>query len=104
MKKTFLPQTRVPGAERVMDENGLKQLCDKKGRPLWRMPRPIRSVMRLQMVKAVQEIDGKARKVLVKKPVRFPVFKGTSAALAREDRARMNRMHRTLAALEAVSG
>ena len=103
MKKAFLPATVVPGAEPVRDQFGRHER-DRKGRPLWRMPRPIRSEMRLQMVKEVQEIDGKPRLVLVKKPVRFPVFKGTSAAQARYDRALRKRMHRTLAALEALGG
>ena len=87
MKSAFQLGTFVPGANYTRTK-------DKKGRPVWQMPRPTAYVEYIQVVKEVISVDDKPRIIKVKKPVRFPVYRGMSAKDARLQRARIKRDHR----------
>ena len=90
-RKFATPTTYVPGARIQRDPDTLAVLYDKKGRPLWDMPKPQGMHETLQVVE-VREKDGdRVRKKKVKQMTQFPVYRGANSLLAREIRAKIRR-------------
>lgn len=88
------PMTVVPGATRATKEDAITPKFDSKGRPVWDMPEPIRYDEYIQVVTQVVTENGQKRLRKVKKPVKFPVYRGVSARLANEIRADQRRAQR----------
>lgn len=102
MAKYMEPTTVVPGAQKNIDLDTLKHLEDGRGRPLWHMPEPSGFVENFQVVELVREDEeGKVKRVKSKQPVRFPVYRGTSASFARYIRSQMRRAARKVQEQEA---
>lgn len=94
MNKTFVPQTRVPGATLVIDEN-YQPILDKKGRCQWDMTRAMRSGVAEHIIiekKMVVE-DGKAKVKMVKGPVQVPVYRGVPASFWRLIKSQAKRLN-----------
>ena len=89
MSKAFLPQTRVPGAARAYDDPKALYpipLVDRKGRPIWNMPKP-------SGYHSVTVVNKHGRHESV-----VPIYRGTSAKLYRQAKSKFKRMQRLQAA------
>lgn len=96
MRKTFEPQTRVPGATRRIDPGTLMPAFDDKGRPLWNMPAPIRYAKHANWRK--HEETGER----ILEPIMVPIYRGTSASYARWVRGQIRRNQRKAAEAQAA--
>lgn len=82
----------IIGANHVLDPDTLMAKTDVKGRNEWNMPKPIRFVEHLQIVKKlVPQGDGRVKVVKVKELVEFPVYRGVDTKYARWVRAQVKR-------------
>lgn len=97
MRKFATPTTAVPGARGVTDPKTHIQLRDKKGRPIWEMPKPVGIHETTQVVKLLDKSDPKKPRIKkVKQKTQFPVYRGMSAKDARYARAQFKRAKRKL--------
>lgn len=89
MRKFATPMTVVPGATPVIEGEGImaKHARDKKGRPLWNMPKPIG-------FHKTTEVDKNGRREKL-----VPVYRGVSASFARYVRSQIRRQRRQQSAL-----
>lgn len=120
-RSPFQPMTVVPGATRAYETNELgkpdylKPITDKKGRPVWNMPRPVSFAIhfkneackrnffkikaKVEASVAAKEIDSKAGNKMLSEALQaatnqVPVYRGLSAELARKFRAEGRRKQR----------
>lgn len=96
MRKTFYPETRVPGASRRIDPDTLMPASDGKGRPLWNMPAPVSYVEHTKWRK--HKRTGKR----IPEPIQVPVYRATSASYARWVKGMIRRNQRKAAEAQAA--
>lgn len=101
-QKYATPGTFVPGASLARDPVTLTVLFDKKGRPLWNMPKAHGTHTTKQMTKRVvrkKEADGETRAIVVRElqDKEFPTYRGFDAVFARNARAFVKRQRRIAA-------
>ncbi len=82
------PQTFVPGATRRIDPDTLMPEVDKKGRPLWDMPSPIR------YAEHVTRRRTKQTGVVIGDTVMVPIYQGMDARMANWYRGQARRAMR----------
>ncbi len=95
MRKAFVPLTVIPGVKRRVDPETLMVVSDKKGKPLWDMPSPVRHE------KHTVWRRHKSTGERIAEPVMIPVYRGTSASYARWVMAQIRRRQRKAAEAQA---
>ena len=85
---TLTPQSRIPGATRRIDPATLLPMLDRAGNPLWDMPAPIKYVEHTYWRR--DSVTGKR----VPRTVQVPVYRGTSAVMARGIKSQIRRKQR----------
>ena len=103
MRSTFEPQTRVPGATRRLDPETFIPISDKKGRPLWNMPAPVRYAEHTRRFKEKDEETGKPTGRVITEKIRVPVYRGASAEYVRWVRGQIKRNQRKIAEAQAAA-
>lgn len=88
MRKLYVPQTRVPGAQRRINPETLMPMFDNKGVPLWNMPAPVKYAEHRKWRR------HKRTGQRVAEPVQVPIYRGTSAAYARWVMSQLRRQKR----------
>lgn len=88
------PQTFVPGATRRIDPDTLMPEVDKKGRPLWDMPSPIRYAEHIKRRK------HKKTGEVIEEEVMVPIYQGMGARMANWYRSQARRTMRKAAGKE----
>lgn len=109
MAKAFVPLVKVPGATRAMEEDGVTQKRDRKGRPIWDMPDPVKDKHPVIQIKSRRTvIEGKVRVRKVRKRAFVPVYRGLSSEdyryLRSQFRRQQARLEAEAAAREAEEG
>ncbi len=100
MRKHALPLTKVwPLATLVRDPVTFAPETDKKGRPIWDMPKPIGQHPVIQIVKEPVETklpDDTTKVTMVKrrKAVLAPIYRGVSAQMLRYAKSQAKRRQR----------
>ena len=97
MQAFALPGTVVPGARKRIDSDTLAQERDRKGRPLWDMPSPVRYVQHVRPKR--HKNDAPALNT-----VAVPIYRGVSAKIAnwyRGDARRRGRLSHAFAEARA---
>ena len=88
MQKAYLPQTRMPGAQRRIDPDTLMAMSDEDGKPLWNLPAPVKYAEHRKWRKHKRTGERTAE------PVMVPVYRGASASYVRWVKAQLRRNKR----------
>lgn len=101
--KHATPGIFVRGASLRRDPDTLQIEYDRKGRPLWDMPKPVGVHVTKQVVKRViKRKDGTTKQVKELQPTQFPVYRGIEARTACYFRSQLRRFYMKQAEKEAA--